>query len=76
VSSAVPLKVSTLLRVKPAPVAFSVTAGPPPGAELGSRAKRTGDTLKAAAVEVATAGCETVIGKVPESARNSGGMAP
>ena len=75
VASAAPLKVTTLVCVKPAPVAVRVTAGPPPGAATGLTASSTGDTVNAAALEVATPGLVTVMAKVPDSARSSGVIA-
>jgi len=75
VESAAALNVTTSLRVKPAPVAVRLTAGPPLADCAGFTVKSTGDTVNDAAAEVTTPGSMTVKGNVPDSARSSGVIA-
>src|ERR1019366_9595536 len=64
------LKVSTLLRVNPTPVAVRLTAAPPIDDERGLTVRSTGDTVNGVALEGAAPGVATVSGNVPERARS------
>ena len=63
VASVAPLKVTTLLRVKPAPVTDSVTPGPARRRRGGATAKSTGDYGEGCGGGCGDSGCVTSKGK-------------